>query len=103
MSSGFLLEGCAYRVGAGCCVAGADIDPFRRAGAGSVMICTVGYIAGNTVVFFAGLTGFFRRIVVHDLLSFQSKNLERHIVLSYFIVCLNYLFYSVCKGIYRLA
>ena len=100
-SVSLLLEGCAHCVCAGCCVAGAYVDFFSRAGAGAIMVCAVGDIAGNTVVFFAGSAGFFRRIVVHDLLSFQSKNLERHIVLSYFIVCLNRLFYSALSGIYR--
>ena len=94
-SGGFLLEGCADGIRTGGCVAGADVDLFCRAGAGAVMVCAVGYVAGNAVVFFAGFAGLFRRIVVHDLVSFQSKNLERRIVLSYSIVCPNSLFYTV--------
>ena len=62
----FLLEGCADGVCAGGCIAGTDVDLFRCAGAGAVMICAVGYVAGNAVVFFTGFAGFFRRIVVHD-------------------------------------
>ena len=72
-SGGFLLEGCADGIRTGGCVAGADVDLFCRAGAGAVMVCAVGYVAGNAVVFFAGFAGLFRRIVVHDLVSFQSK------------------------------
>ena len=72
-SGGFLLEGCADGIRTGGCVAGADVDLFCCAGAGAVMVCAVGYVAGNAVVFFAGFAGLFRRIVVHDLVSFQSK------------------------------
>ena len=82
----FLLEGCTDGVRAGGCVAGADVDFFCRAGAGAVVVRAVGDVAGNAVIFLAGLTGFFRRIVVHDRSSFPSKNLERRFVLSYSIV-----------------
>lgn len=78
----FLFEGCADGVRAGGCVTGTDVDLFSGTGAGSVVIYAVGYVAGNAVIFFAGLTGLFRRIVVHEDSSFQSKNLERRIVLS---------------------
>ena len=91
----FLLEGCADGVRAGGRVAGTDVDLFRGAGACAVVISAVGHVAGNAVVFFAGLAGFFRRIVVHGCSSFQSKNLERLIVLSYFIVCPNARFYAI--------
>ena len=64
-SGGFLLEGCADSICAGGGIAGTDIDFFGCAGACAVMINTVGYITGNTVVFFTGFAGFFRRIVVH--------------------------------------
>ena len=74
-----MLEGCANGIRAGGGVAGADVDLFGCAGACAVVINAVGYVAGNTVVFFAGLAGFFRRIVVHDGSSFQSKNLERRL------------------------
>ena len=69
----FLLEGCADGVCAGGRVAGADVDLFSRTGAGAVVIRAVGYVAGNAVIFFAGLAGVFRRIVVHGGSSFQSK------------------------------
>ena len=91
----FLLEGCADGVCAGGCIAGADVDFFSGAGACAVVISAVGHVAGNAVVFFAGFTGFFRRIVVHDLFSFQSENLERLTVLSYCIVCPIASFYAI--------
>ena len=90
-----MLEGCADGVRAGGCVAGTDVDLFSRTGAGAIVVRTVGYVAGNAVVFFAGLAGFFRRIVVHGCSSFQSKNLERSVVLSYCIVCPIARFYAV--------
>ena len=97
----FLLEGCADGVCAGGRVAGSDVDLFSRTGAGAVVIRAVGYVAGNAVIFFAGVAGFFRRIVVHDGSSFQSKNLERHIVLSYPIVCPIAPFYAVGSRIFK--
>ena len=93
-SGGFLLEGCADGIRTGGCVAGADVDLFCRAGAGAVMVCAVGYVAGNAVVFFAGFAGSFGRIVVHGSLSFQSKNLKDEFVFSYVIVCPIPLFYA---------
>ena len=90
-----MLEGCADGVCAGGCVAGADVDFFSCAGAGAVVVRAVGYVTGNAVIFFAGFAGFFRRIVVHGCSSFQSKNLERSIVLSYCIVCPITRFYAV--------
>ena len=78
-SVAFLLKGCANGICAGGCVAGTDVDLFGGTGAGAVVIYAIGYVTGNTVVFFAGLAGFFRRIVVHDGSSFQSKNLERRL------------------------
>jgi hypothetical protein len=71
-SSGLLLEGCADRIRAGGCVAGTDVDLFRGTGVGAVVINAIGDVAGNAVVFLAGFAGFFGRILVHDLLSFQS-------------------------------
>ena len=97
----FLLEGSADGICAGGSIAGADVDLFSRTGAGAVVIRAVGYIAGNAVIFFAGLAGFFRRIVVHDGSSFQSKNLERRIVLSYCIVCPIVPFYAVGSRIFK--
>jgi len=83
----FLLEGCTYRVRAGRCVAGTDVDLFRRAGVGAVVICAVGHVTGNTLVFFTGFAGFFRRIVIHDLLSFQSKK-SRKTYRAFVLYCL---------------
>ena len=77
-----MLKGCANGICAGGCVAGTDIDLFGSAGARAVMVNAVGYVTGNTVVFFAGFAGSFGRIVVHGSLSFQSKKLERRIRLS---------------------
>ena len=59
------------------------------------MVCAVGYVAGNAVVFFAGFAGSFGRIVVHGSLSFQSKNLKDGFVFSYVIVCPISLFYAI--------
>lgn len=64
-SAVFLFEGRADGLGAGGCVAGADVDFFCCAGAGTVMINTIGHVAGNTAVLMTGLTGLFGRIVVH--------------------------------------
>ena len=75
-SAVFLLEGCANGIRAGGGVAGADVDLFGGAGACAVMVYAIGYVAGNTVVFFAGFTGSFRGIVIHRGSSFQSKNQE---------------------------
>ena len=86
-SGGFLLEGCADGVRAGGCIAGADVDLFCRAGAGAVMVCAVGYVAGNAVVFFTGFAGLFRRIVIHDLVSFQSKK-SRKTYRAFVLYCL---------------
>ena len=90
-----LLEGCADRICAGGCVAGADVDLFSRTGAGAVVIRAVGYVAGNTVIFFAGFTGSFGGIVVHRSLSFQSKKSEKTLRLSCYIVCPILLFYAM--------
>ena len=89
-----MLEGCANGIRAGGCIAGADVDLFGSAGACAVMIDAVGYIAGNTVVFFAGFTGSFGGIVVHRSLSFQSKKSEKTVRLSCHIVCPILLFYA---------
>jgi hypothetical protein len=94
-----LLEGCADGVCAGGCVAGADVDLFSRTGAGAVVIRAVGYIAGNAVIFFAGLAVFFRRIVVHGGFILSIINLERRVVLSYCIVCPIAPFYAIGSGI----
>ena len=75
-SAVFLLEGCANGIRTGGGVARADVDLFGGAGACAVMVYAVGYVAGNTVVFFAGFTGSFRGIVIHHGSSFQSKNQE---------------------------
>ncbi len=95
LSCGFLLEGCANGICAGGCVAGADIDLFGCAGACAVVIDAVGYVARNTVVFFAGFTGSFGGIVVHRSLSFQSKKSEKTLRLSCYIVCSILLFYAI--------
>jgi hypothetical protein len=90
-----LLEGCTNGICAGGCVAGADIDLFGCAGACAVVIDAVGYVAGNTMVFFAGLTGSFGGIVVHRSLSFQSQKSEKTIRLSCHIVCPISPFYTI--------
>ena len=59
------------------------------------MVNAVGYVTGNTVIFFAGFAGSFGRIVVHGSLSFQSKNLKDGFVFSYVIVCPIPLFYAI--------
>ncbi len=71
-----MLEGGADGIRAGGCVAGTDVNFFGGTGAGTVMVYAVGNVTGNTVVFFAGFTGSFGRIVIHLGLSFQSKNLK---------------------------
>ena len=90
-----MLKGCANGIRAGGCVAGTDIDLFGSAGARAVMVNAVGYVTGNTVVFFAGFAGSFGRIVVHGSLSFQSKNLKDGFVFPYVIVCLIPMFYAI--------
>ena len=71
-----MLEGGANGICARSCIARTDIDFFGSTCAGAVVIYAVGNVAGNTVVFFAGFAGFFRRIVIHCGSSFQSKNLK---------------------------
>ena len=90
-----MLEGCANGIRAGGGVAGADVDLFGCAGACAVVINAVGYVAGNTVIFFAGFTGSFRGIVVHRSLSFQSKKSEKTVRLSCHIVCPIPPFYAI--------
>ena len=86
-SGRFLLEGCADRIRAGRRIAGTHVDLFCRAGAGAIVIYAVGHVAGNTLVFSAGFAGLFRRIVVHDRLSFPSKK-SRKTYRAFVLYCL---------------
>ena len=74
-SNRFLLKGCANGVRAGGRVAGADVYPLGCAVVVAVMINTVGDVARNALVAFAGLTCFFSRIVsTHDCNRYPFRN-----------------------------
>lgn len=74
-SNRFLLKGCANGVRAGGRVAGADVYPLGCAVVVAVMINTVGDVARNALIAFAGLTCFFSRIVsTHDCNRYPFRN-----------------------------
>ena len=68
----FLLEGSADCVCAGCCVAGAYVDRFRRAGGSAVVINAVGNVTNDAVIAFAGVLFIF---VIHHFQKLLSVSL----------------------------
>lgn len=79
-SAVFLLEGCADGICAGGRIAGTDVDLFGGAGAGAVVVYAVGHVAGNAGVLVAGLTGLFRRIVVHGFKILSNSKITKELL-----------------------